>query len=361
MSIVDSEIQSNDEISLKEILLKIQGLFEYLKTKWKIIALLVIIGALSGLYYAWIQKTKYTAILTFALEEEKASGGGLAGALGLASSLGIDMGVGAGGAFSGGNLIELMKSRSLVQKALLQPVNKKNKQQSLADYYIRFKDYKKVWKDRKDLQELHYLPLSDPDGFTILQDSVMGILWKQIVDKGGLLSVSQKDKKISIITIELKCEDELFAKLFTETLARVVSDFYIETKSRRARQNFELLQRQTDSVRQELNRAITGVAIANDNTYNLNPALNIRRTPSAQRQIDVQANTAVLTQLLPNLEMAKVSLRKETPLIQVIDKPILPLEKERLGAFKALILGGILSGFISIIGILILRIFRKNK
>jgi len=49
----------------------------------------------------------------------------------------------------------------------------------------------------------------------------------------------------------------------------------------------DILQRQTDSIRRELNGLITGVAVANHNTFNLNPALNVRRAPSARRQVDV--------------------------------------------------------------------------
>ena len=36
--------------------------------------------------------------------------------------IGIDLGTSAGGAFSGANLIELMKSRKIVEKALLNPI-----------------------------------------------------------------------------------------------------------------------------------------------------------------------------------------------------------------------------------------------
>jgi hypothetical protein len=61
--------------------------------------------------------------------------------------------------------------------------------------------------------------------------------------------------------------------------------------------NLEILQHQTDSIR-SVNEAITGVAVATDNTFNLNPALNVHRTPSAKRQIDVQANTAILTEIV---------------------------------------------------------------
>jgi uncharacterized protein involved in exopolysaccharide biosynthesis len=52
----------------------------------------------------------------------------------------------------------------------------------------------------------------------------------------------------------------------------------------------------------------------------------------------------MLTQLVQNLEIAKVALRKDTPLIQVIDRPILPLQKTRLGRLRNMALVGFLSG-----------------
>jgi uncharacterized protein involved in exopolysaccharide biosynthesis len=76
----------------------------------------------------------------------------------------------------------------------------------------------------------------------------------------------------------------------------------------------------------------------------------VNRAPSAKRQVDVQANTAILTELVKQTELAKVTLRKETPLIQVIDRPILPLPKEKFGKGKGILLGwGIISFFIIIV------------
>jgi hypothetical protein len=56
--------------------------------------------------------------------------------------------------------------------------------------------------------------------------------------------------------------NELFSKYFTEALVKEVSDFYIDTKSKKSRENMLILERQTDSIRRELNGAITGVAVA---------------------------------------------------------------------------------------------------
>lgn len=333
----------SDEISIREVILNIGEWFFYLRSKWLSIVLVGSLFATIGYIYATFQKQVYIAELTFALEEDKSSAGGLSSALGIANSLGIDLGGGsAGGAFSGSNLLELMKSRTLIEKALLNPIIVNGKKLSLADYYIQLARSKKRRGEKPVFQPIQFNVLEDRSKFTLAQDSLLGTLYQQIVSNGGVLSVSQKDKKISIITIEVKSTDELFSKSFAETIARVVSDFYIDTKSKKAKLNYEILQKQTDSIRNELNAAITGVATANDNTYNLNPALNVHRAPSARRQIDVQANTAILTQLVANLEMAKVSLRRETPLIQIIDTPILPLRKDKPSKLRLLIIGGLL-------------------
>lgn len=119
-----------------------------------------------------------------------------------------------------------------------------------------------------------------------------------------------------------------------------------------------ILKKQTDSIRGELNSAITGVAVANDNTFGLNPALNVRRAPAARSQVDVQANTVILTELVKQAELAKVTLRKETPLIQIIDRPILPLAKKGFSKVRGLVLGGVLSGFFAVLFLVFRRIIR---
>ena len=55
--------------------------------------------------------------------------------------------------------------------------------------------------------------------------------------------------------------------------------------------------------------------------------------------IDVQANGAIYQEIVKQLELAKVSHRNKTPLIQIIDKPTLPLENSRLKLFECLVFG----------------------
>lgn len=349
------EVQ-NDEISLKELIEKGREWFSYLLSQWKVIVLAGIVGAGLGLAYSFSKKPVYTASLSFALEDEK-GGGGLGSALGLASSPGLDLGGGGGSIFTGSNLTELFKSRAMVEQTLLSPVVVDGKAVSLAEMYIQNNEWRDQWNENPKFKAIQFLPDTKRKYFTRVHDSILGVMYQDL-SKNGLV-VGQKDKKIAIITIDVSSTNELFSKYFTESLVKEVSDFYVTTKSKKARENMDILERQTDSIRGALNGAITGVAVANDNTFGLNPAMNVRRAPSARRQVDVQANTAILTELVKQTELAKVTLRKETPLIQVIDQPILPLKKEQFGKAKGIVFGGTLAGFLTVMGLAVRRMFTK--
>jgi hypothetical protein len=350
-----SELKNKGEISLKELIEKGKDWFFYLLSNWKIVILAGIIGCSIGLAYAYSKKPIYTASLSFALEDE-GSGGGLGGALGLASQFGFDLGGSGGGAFEGSNLIELFKSRRVIEQTLLTPVEYKGKKMSIAEMFIQLNEWRDGWKENPKLKTIQFLPHSDREKFTRVHDSILGVIYSCV--SGPDLFVGQKDKKVDIISIDVKSENEMFAKLFSEAIAKQVSDFYIETKSKKARINMDILKRQTDSIRGALNGSITGVAQAVDNTFNLNPAMNVKRAPSSRRQVDVQANTAILTELIKQTELAKVALRKETPLIQVIDRPILPLQKMKFGKLRGIMLGGIISGFLIVLFLILKKVFQ---
>src|SRR5690554_5701975 len=82
----------NDEISLKELILKLQDWWRYLLSKWLIILIVGLLGGALGLLYSIYKKPTYVATLTFVLEEE--SKGGLGNLGGLAAMAGISVGGG---------------------------------------------------------------------------------------------------------------------------------------------------------------------------------------------------------------------------------------------------------------------------
>ncbi len=344
-----------DEVSIKEFIKNSREWFNFFLTKWKLILLSCLIGSIFGLIFGFLEKPTYKASLTFAMEEDKGSGmGGLSGALGLASSFGIDLNSsGAGGAFAASNLIALMKSHLIVEKVLLDTYQIKGKTITLADYYIEINRYKRKWKNESILKNINF---KNRDKLSLQHDSLLFEFHKELTQKENL-DIIQKDKKVTILTIEVNSKDELFSKYFCEAIADKTSEFYIQTKSKKARINTNVLQKQVDSVRLILNSNISNVAKVTDNFYNLNPSFNLKGVGSKKIQVDIAANTEILKQLVVQLELSKINLRKETPLIQLIDQPKLPLEKDKIGKLKSMILFAL----VSLLLILIYIIFGQVK
>ncbi|WP_026905520.1 Wzz/FepE/Etk N-terminal domain-containing protein [Pedobacter glucosidilyticus] len=345
---------AEDEISLKELILKLKEWYLYLLSKWKTILIAGILGGALGLAYAFIKKPVYTATTTFVLEEGE-SGGGLGAYAGIASMVGIDLSGGGGGIFKGDNIIELYKSRKMIQETLLSQDTFERKQQLLIDRYIEFNKLREDWQEKPELVNLKFS--TDVKGYNRLRDSVMGKIVETI--NKSVLSVSKPDKKLSIIKVDVKSKDELFAKSFADNIVAKVNQFYVETKTKKSMENVAILQYQTDSVRRVLNKSIGGVASEIDANPNSNPAFQKLRVGSQKRQVDVQAAGAVYQELVKNLELSKITLRKEKPLIQVIDEPVLPLKIDKLGKAKGIILGGFICGLMCLIYFVCERVFKN--
>lgn len=348
---------NSDEISIKDVILKVRTWWKYILSKWVLILVISIIGGILDVAYGWSKKPIYKAELTFTVQGEK--GSSMGGALGLASQMGIDVGGagGDGGEFSGENLLELMKSRSMVEKALLTTVTVENKQLTLAEYYINFNKIRATWKDNPELINMHFLPGADRTKFTLLQNSILGSFHKTLT--GSNLIIDRLDKKSSIIALTVNSTNELFSKTFCEVLAKVVSDFYVQSKTKKEVTNVAILQSQYDSVRRVLSTHIMGAASSIDDNPFPNPALQVLKAPSQRRSIEVQTTTIILSELAKNLEMAKMSLLQETPLIQVIDRPILPLEEIKQSKIKNLVKGGFIAGFLIVFYLTIKRAFKR--
>src|SRR5690606_13296926 len=96
----------------------------------------------------------YTATTTFVLESND-SRSGLSRLSGMAAIAGIDLGNDAGGLFQGTNILELYKSRTMLEKTLLSKIGP-NSEELLIDRYIRFNHIEDEWKDRPELLALDF-------------------------------------------------------------------------------------------------------------------------------------------------------------------------------------------------------------
>jgi hypothetical protein len=341
--------QTVQEITWNDLVLKIYEWYTYLKSKWLLLTGVAVLGLVLGYAYALVKKPRYEAVATFALEDSGPSGAmGQIG--GLASMIGLDIGgSGGSGIFQGDNILELYKSRAMIQQTLLSEEVFDGKRMLLVDRYIAFNKLDEELKNERGITKLDFRMQKD-QRLSRVQDSVLGEVVGRINREN--LTVTKPDKKSTIIKVQLTSKDEMFAKLFTDRIIKNVSDFYIKTKTKKSARNVAVLQHQTDSVRRMLNGALSGMASAVDANPNPNPSRQVLRVPSQRRQIDAEANKAILVELVKNLELSRISLLKETPLIQVVDAPILPLKKVAPGKASSMFVGAFVLVFLTSIALL---------
>jgi hypothetical protein len=346
-------ININDELSTDTLIIKIKQSYKYLLSRWILILALALLGALAGFLYAMFKKPVYRAIATFVLEEgDKA--GGLAQYAGLANIAGINLG-GGNGLFQSENILELYKSRRMIKTALLRSIPSSNESQQLIERYLEFKGLKDKWHDDPKLKNISF---KDSSQFTVTHDSIFNRVISDI--NKNILVVGKSSKSPGIFQVEVKSEDQVFSKNFADEIVKTVNNFYIETKTRRTRENLANLQHQTDSVKAVMNNTIYSAAAIMDATPNLNPTRQRLRVAMESSRAGAETNKVILGELVKNLELMKMSSRREVPLIQLIDAPVYPLEKVALSRLKGLLLGTFLFTLLITFTLLVIKLFQAD-
>lgn len=335
-----------DVVTVKGTFLKAKNYFFYFLSKWLLILLFCVAGAAIGLYIACNTKPTYTATLNFVLS----TGSKTSNISGIASQLGIDVGgTQNNDVFSGDNILVLFKSKKLIKKVLFKKPPQSN--ELLANIIARELKLDKQWLKKERTKKL--FPFPENGELSPVQDSLLREVYNIIVNKQ--LAVTRRDAKLSIYTVSTVSTNEVFACYLTRYLMDETAEFYIDTKTSTAKQTLRLLQKEADSLRGLLNGSIVNTASEVDRTFALNPAMQVQRAPAQSGQVKTTVLVATYTEIVKNLELAKINLQKENPLYQIIDAPEMPLVVERSSKLLALVIGGFIGGFT----IIVLLVFYK--
>ncbi len=339
-----SDKQEEPSYFISDLMESIKKRITFLMAHWGIMLVMGTFGALIGLGYAFIKKDTYTAATTFVVEDNKSSGGGIASAL--AGQFGLDLGglSGGSGVLQGDNVLELLKSKSLLKKALLTSYDSAGTL-TLADAYANAYGFTTKWASSNKVGRA--INFSSKKGvFTRLEDSLLHVILKRITEKE--LSISKPDKKLSLFSLQITTRDEQLSQLLCQRLLAVTSSFYIDTKTKRVRGNVERLQQRVDSIKAVLNNKTYTAISANRELLDANPAF----TQGGEMQVEVtgrdkMVQAAIFGELTKNLEASKTALLQETPTIQIVDNPEMPLKKNEVSWLLALLAGAFIGKFIT--------------
>ena len=346
--LLQTDEPSESKITFADIKLIVKDYCTYLWGKKWILVIAGFVGCVIGIIHAYIYKPTYTATYKFSIESK--SGGSGFSALSVLTGLGSSSGT-----FSGDNLVELFRSRSMVEMALLKPIVIDGDTMNLLEYKI-LADSSRLKCDeikaKEDPSKPHIATICDvtfPYGqsretFSREQDSIlMGVAFGMMAKN---IEIEKIDKKLSYAYFSVNSKDERFAKEFSSAMINTVFDFFLSSKRENVQKNIDKFQTRADSIRKELNKSLYAVAHYRD--LNMNPSKNVLGVEQLKYQTDIQINTAAYSEIVKNIEVMKLDLAKSEPLIQEIDVPRYPLANDKKGKVNTGIKYGLVLGVLAL-------------
>ena len=343
-----------ESFSLLNLINSIKDWFTYLLSNLKGIVIITSIFLSLVLLYNFIKSPVHYARTSFVLDSESSSNS-IGDIASLASLAGINASsfIDASSLFQIDNIQELYRSNSMIKQTLLTDSDFGNERSLLINRLASNEKRDKKW----DKLNVDFSSYNSKSNNLRVHDSILNEVVKIIKEK--YLLVDKPSRKTTIIEIGFDHKDELFAKSFNENLVSIVNDFYFKTKTQKTGENLKILERQADSVKKVLDKSILFLAEKDQSIPNPNPLTKVSLVPYQKALVDVQANGAIYQQIVTQLELAKVTHRNNTPLIQIIDKPVLPLENSRLKLFECFVYGIFGGLFFSVLYYSFLRFYKS--
>ncbi len=328
----------------------LSGMIKSLLKFWWLFLLAGLMAGIGGILYASNQKTLYKSRLTFALDD--GDGNGMGNFLNLASQFGLNIN-GGKDIFLGDNILEIMKSRRMLERVLLSVDTFDNKPSTLIEFYLNKTD--KYKNDKiKDIR----FPVGQPrSNFSYRQDSLLYTTYMEFIKKG--MEAQRPDRKLGIYEVSAISPDEKFTKVFTDRIVSETNNFYIEIRTKKAKETLEILENRVADMKGNLNSSISKRATVQD--VNVNPAFSAAQIPVMQQQANIQTYGAAYGEMFKNLELARFQYLNQIPLMLIIDSADYPMQKIKWGKLQTGIIWALAATFFIAFIFWIVRVVRYSR
>ena len=333
---------NDNEASLRDVIISVRDYMKELKQKIFLIFSIVLFFFIIGYFYSIFKQDNYVAKISFIVEDNTEGGLNLSSFSGVASQFGVNLGGVSNSYFSQQNVIELLKSRNIIESTLNQYCN-------ISDVNSKFLE--------------HYLVINGLNNDSTLlntnetyRDSIINVVWNQIL--GEKLSLTYQNDDASILNLNYVSPNPEFSKMFSEGLIHQMSTMYSEHQTEKTRFSLRNLQNRSDSVFNELQQAERNLATVRDR--NTRVITSSGRLNEIQYMREVQVLNAMYLELVKNLELLKLTLLEDTPIIQIVDYPVLPLESQKNSDIYWMFIFGLLGFFIASLSIVIEKLIKDT-
>ncbi len=340
---------SPDEVVLRDILTEALRWWAEMRRHYKLAGGIVMSTVVLLLALAFFTGKKYEARLTFMVNEDE--GSKLGGVASLLESVGF--GGAANSDFNLDKIVELLHSRRVIDRALMDSCTVKGRADLLANHLIDVYQLNKKWSRKKPKLSGFRFHSDSLAGFSLLEHTALKEVYKYVEKGDGridpLLSTSVSPEA-GIMTLTITSRSQEFSRELALSLFENLSRFYIEKTIEKQLATYNELKEQVDSIARELHQKEYELARFEDHHQSLVPRTAQLRKERLEREIFI-LNT-MYAEAVANKEVARFALKNTTPFVQAIDLPVLPLKVIQPSLAKTLVFGFFLGGLLAVVFII---------
>ncbi len=347
------ELDQTDELTLKEIILKIKEYIFELIRYWWLIALFCLISVGGFLYVHYSSHLLYGATIKFVVEGQQGTGGGIANILGS-----IGMGKAAGGAVNPYKLLEVAQGSELFIKVM---DTKMENGDIIANEILKVYQLPEEWAENNpEYEGFRFKNIGKLDDSNILKQKVLknlhGFVLGSQADRSSALTGLTLDEEIGIYTLSSGARTEELSLALTNAFYSEIRYFFEEEVFRDQIQIAEILDAKKDSLQLIRNYKIRELAKFENRNRSV-----IGKNLLAERTIITMEQTAIneaYKQILVNSEMTDINRKNQKPLFVAVDRPFRPLSPVGSSLKRKIIMGLAIGIFLSFLFIVVRKMYR---
>ncbi len=345
------ESNSNDEITLKELILLAQ---EYGREIWSKKWLILILSIPFLTYTTYSSFTKpmlFKGEIKFIIEGESSGGalGGLLGKIGMGQKM---------KSVNPWQIIEVAKSNNTMEKLLFQ----KYKNRLIIERLINEYDLISLWGEEDPHFSKFKFINNKLDEFEGLESKAFKKVSKLMFDGLGKSNISPLvvitfNEEDNIFTIKSETINEELSQLLVESLYNQLKDFYEVRVIQEKKKNLEFLKSKVDSLDYLLKQKVYLLGRFDDRTEGL-----MKKEKKAERRIlygEIEMLTKAFGDSNAAYEMAHYDLASIKPTFVMINKSYFPLSVIKSQLWKNMALTFILMVLISALIIVGLKLYKN--
>ena len=335
--------QPTDEITFKDMVLKLRELFLEVLRYWMIPAICALLVMAYQAYKYYQHEPVYPAKITFSVDEDE--GGSASGLTGILGQFGL--GSVRPSRFNLDKILALSKSRRVIQHTLFSKVSIDGKDDYIANHIIREYELNES-EDQKEGETLFLfthdsLPLFNRQENEMLLN-IYGIIIGPPDNPKKALVTADYNEDTNIMSIDVATTDESLSLELAQHMFESLSGYYVQKAIEKQFKVYTIVAHKKDSVLAVLKSAEYQLASFRDSHRSL--LMRTDQLVELRLQREIAALSAMYAEVLKNTEVADFSLKNKTPFIQVIDAPLEPIQPTQVSLLRKLLIGMIIGGAI---------------